>query len=142
MPASTIFIAQTTEDISRCHAVMHQLRPHLSEKDFIEQVLRQQQEGFQLAALEVASEVKAVTGYRIQEMTAHGRFLYVDDLVTDENERSHGYGEQLFQWLVQQAKQEGCTQIQLDSGTFRHGAHRFYFRQGMHISSYHFAMKL
>lgn len=142
MATPTIFIAQSAEQISRCHAVMQQLRPHLSEEAFVEQVLRQQQEGFVLAALEVAGSVRAVSGYRIQEMTAHGRFLYVDDLITDEQERSKGWGEQLFQWLVQQAKDTNCTQLQLDSGTFRHGAHRFYFRQGMHISSYHFAMKL
>jgi hypothetical protein len=30
----------------------------------------------------------------------------------------------------------------LDSGTHRRDAHRFYFRERMHISSYHFALKL
>jgi GNAT superfamily N-acetyltransferase len=142
MSKSHIFFAQTEADIRRCHAVMQELRPHLDEESFVQQVLRQQQAGFVLAGLAWEGVVRAVTGYRIQEMLAHGRILYVDDLVTAEKERSRGWGEQLFQWLLQQAKAAGCAQLQLDSGTFRHGAHRFYFRQGMHISSYHFGMKL
>jgi GNAT superfamily N-acetyltransferase len=142
MTNSHIFEARTEADIRRCHAVMQELRPHLTEDPFVQQVLRQQEQGFRLAGLEADGSVRAVTGYRIQEMLAHGRILYVDDLVTAEKERSRGWGEQLFQWLLQQAKAAGCAQLQLDSGTFRHGAHRFYFRQGMHISSYHFGMKL
>lgn len=142
MTAANIFIADSPEQIRRCHAVMQQLRPHLSEEDFVAQVIRQQQEGFILAGLEADGVVRAAAGYRIQEMLAFGRLLYVDDLITDEQERSKGWGEQLFLWLKQQAKEQGCQQLQLDSGTFRHGAHRFYFRQGMHIFAYHFNLKL
>lgn len=142
MPKTNIFQARTSEQIRRCYPVMQQLRPHLTEQDFVAQVLRQQQEGFLLAGLEEAQEVKAVAGYRLQEMLAHGRILYVDDLITLEEERSRGWGRQLFAWLVQEAKAHECAKLQLDSGTFRHGAHRFYFRQGMHISSYHFDLKL
>ncbi|EMR01318.1 GNAT family N-acetyltransferase [Cesiribacter andamanensis] len=140
MANSHIFEARSEADIRRCHAVMHELRPHLAEEPFVQQVLRQQEQGFRLAALEAEGSVRAVTGFRLQEMLAHGRILYVDDLVTAEKERSSGWGEQLFQWLLQQAREGGCAHLQLDSGSWRHGAHRFYFRQGMHISSYHFTM--
>ncbi|MBW3544047.1 MAG: GNAT family N-acetyltransferase [Bacteroidetes bacterium] len=142
MANAPIFQARTADQITRCYPVMQQLRPHLTQQDFVAQVLRQQQGGFLLAGLEAAQEVKAVAGYRIQEMLAHGRILYVDDLITLEEERSRGWGRQLFEWLVQEAKARECVQLQLDSGTFRHGAHRFYFRQGMHISSYHFDLEL
>lgn len=142
MPNNTIFQAQTPDQITRCYPVMQQLRPHYTQLDFVSQVLRQQQTGFLLAGLEAAQQVKAVAGYRIQEMLAHGRILYVDDLITLEEERSRGWGRQLFEWLVQEAKAHECVQLQLDSGTFRHSAHRFYFRQGMHIASYHFDLEL
>ncbi len=142
MANTTIFKAQTQDQVLLCYPVMQQLRPHLSQEAFLDQVLRQHQEGFLLAGLEVGGEVKAVAGYRILEMLAHGRILYVDDLITLEQERSQGWGQQLFQWLTAEARTHACANLQLDSGTFRHGAHRFYFRQGMHISSYHFAMKL
>ena len=69
-------------------------------------------------------------------------FMYVDDLVTDAEARSRGYGDALFDWLVNYARTQGCTRLDLDSGVQRFAAHRFYFRKRMHISFYHFALEL
>ena len=95
-----------------------------------------------LAALEVNGEVRATAGYRITDFLARGRNLYVDDLVTAESSRSSGYGKALLQWLIERARAERCVSFELDSGVQRHGAHRFYLREGMHISAYHFALAL
>jgi len=35
--------------------------------------------------------------------------------------------------------EEGCGRLQLDSGVQRADAQRFYFREGMSISAYHFS---
>jgi GNAT superfamily N-acetyltransferase len=64
--------------------------------------------------------------------------MYVDDLVTAEQWRSHGYGRLLNEYLVGVAKKERCTSVQLDSATHRTQAHRFYFRERYTISSFHF----
>lgn len=137
-----IRLAETDQDIARCHPVMAQLRPHLAEIGlFTAQVKRQFAEGFLLAYVEDAGAVTAAAGFRVQEMLAHGRILYVDDLVTDADVRSHGYGAALLQWLVAYAHDHGCVSLQLDSGVQRFDAHRFYFTQRMHIASYHFALK-
>jgi hypothetical protein len=40
------------------------------------------------------------------------------------------------------ARQQGCQTFSLDSGTQRASAHKFYFRQGLAITSFHFAKKL
>ena len=100
------------------------------------------QEGYALAYLEEKGGVKAVAGFRIMEMLARGPSLYVDDLVTDERERSKGYGDALFDWLVRQAKAKGCKQLHLDSGVQRFDAHRFYFRRRMKIDAYHFSIRV
>jgi len=55
--------------------------------------------------LESDGEVRAVAGYRFLEKLLSGRFLYVDDLVTREIDRSQGYGGQLFDWLIEQARE-------------------------------------
>ncbi len=98
--------------------------------------------GYRLVYLEEAATIRAVAGFRTLEMLSRGRFLYIEDLVTDVAARSRGYGNALFVWLVEQARLEGCTQVDLDSGVQRCGAHRFYFRQGMHIPSFHFVLRL
>jgi GNAT superfamily N-acetyltransferase len=82
--------------------------------------------------------VRAVAGYRFLDQLVRGKVLYVDDLVTDEATRSRGYGEALLAWLYAQAREQRCTALELDSGVHRGGAHRFYFRQRMTISAYHF----
>jgi GNAT superfamily N-acetyltransferase len=139
----TIAIAKSAQEIARCFSTMSLLRPHLQEAEFVGRVIRQHQaSGFQLAFLEEAGEVKAVAGFRIAEFLGWGRTLYVDDLSTLESERSRGFGGQLFDWLVEHAKAQGCDEFHLDSGVHRHGAHRFYLRKRMDISSHHFSMRL
>lgn len=134
--------AETREAVERCHPVMAQLRPHLSLADFTGQALRQSRQGYRLACAEIEGEVAAVAGYRLMENLAWGRFLYVDDLVTDEAWRSHGVGAALFEFLVKTARENECAGMHLDSGVQRFGAHRFYLAKRMDITSHHFAMKL
>ena len=137
-----IRLAESDSDIELCFLVMQQLRPHLTAQTFRERVSRQKDEGYQIAFVEDQGVATAVAGFRITEMLAHGRFLYVDDLVTDEAGRSKGYGGALMDWLVAYARAHDCVELQLDSGVQRARAHAFYFQKRMHISSYHFSLKL
>lgn len=98
--------------------------------------------GFQLAMLEEGGVVRAVAGYRLIENLASGRVLYVDDLVTDDDGRSQGFGGQLFDWLTDRAREEDCRTLELDSGVQRFAAHRFYLTKRMTISSHHFRLVL
>ncbi len=59
--------------------------------------------------------------------------------MTAEGARSAGYGKRMLDWLVGVAREEGCSTLQLDSGTTKHEAHRFYMREKMGIFAYHFA---
>ncbi len=135
-----IFEVASDEDIDRCFPVMVQLRPDLERREFVTRVRRMAREGYRLAALEDRGLVCAVAGFRVCDMLHRGRNLYVDDLVTDESHRSSGHGASLLRWLRDLARAEGCARLDLDSGVQRTGAHRFYFREGMHIASYHFIL--
>lgn len=135
--------AQSADEIARCYPVMRQLRTHFTEEAaFVAQVQRQRKEGYRLASLEDEGEVRAVAGYRILEWLFGGRYCYIDDLVTDENKRSLGYGDALFDWLVGEARAAGCKHFDLDSGVQRFAAHRFYLRKRMIIASHHFSLDL
>jgi GNAT superfamily N-acetyltransferase len=138
----TIQIATTEEEINRCFPVMHQLRPTLLAEEFVSRIKVQQAEGYQLAFLEEDGAVASVAGFRLQTLLWSGRSLYVDDLVTDAAQRSKGHGEAMLAWLIALAREADCTTFMLDSGTHRHEAHAFYFRNGLRISDFHFKLAL
>lgn len=138
----TIKLADSAAALEQCFPIMVQLRPHLHRDEFLQQVARQQAAGYHIAYIEVEQNVQAVAGFRISENLAWGKFLYIDDLVTDEAVRSHGYGGQLLTWIADYAHQQGCTQLHLDSGVIRYAAHKFYLNQGFIISGYHFFRQL
>ena len=75
-------------------------------------------------------------------VAAEGLRMYVDDLVTDETQRSRGVGRTLLNHLQDVARKAGCEQFTLDSGTHREQAHKFYFREGMVIASFNFKKPL
>ncbi|MEH2440537.1 GNAT family N-acetyltransferase [Nostoc sp. 'Peltigera membranacea cyanobiont' 213] len=138
----SIKLAESEFQILGCFSVISQLRPHLEEAKFLEQVRYQMKEGYQVVFLELEEQAVAVAGFRISTCLALGKFLYVDDLVVDELKRSQGYGKQLFQWLIEYAKNHGCKHLSLDSGVQRFGAHRFYLMERMSITSHHFGIEL
>lgn len=131
--------ADTVQEKRACFPVIQQLRPHIQDGVvFLEQVERQAEQFYRLAYVEDGGVVQAVAGFRIGETLAWGKFLYVDDLVTNELTRSKGYGKALLDFLFQHAQTQACAQFHLDSGVQRFEAHAFYFREGMRITGYHF----
>jgi len=129
--------------IERAFATMRHLRPHLVEAEFLEQIRRQEDAGYHLAAVILPDgTLPALAGYRFAEFLAWGRVLYLDDLVTHPDHRGHGYAGRLLEWLEAQAREQHCDAIHLDSGPTRHDAHRLYLNHGFQINSHHFAKAL
>ena len=137
-----IHIASKEDEIRACYPVMVQLRSHLTEQAFVSKVLSQMDDGYRLVYLIIDDRISACAGYRIGTNLAWGKYLYVDDLITDESRRSKGLGKTLFNWLLEQAKQNGCAQLHLDSGLKRMSAHRFYERENMIKAGYHFVIEI
>lgn len=137
-----LFIADTDEEIQSCFAVFSHLRPHLAERDFLPQVRRQQQQSYRILALRQEGKVKSAAGFRFAEFLAWGKVLYIDDLTTLPDERSHGFAGMLLDRLVAHAREHGCRAVHLDSGYARHAAHRLYLHKGFRLSSHHFSLEL
>lgn len=133
-----IRIASTDDEIAACFPVLRELRPQLVETEFVALVRRLEAGGYRLAFLEEAGRPACVAGFRTGENLPWGRFMYVDDLVTDPQRRSKGHGARMLAWLRDHARAAGCEQLRLDSGVQRKDAHRFYERQGMSLVSFHF----
>ena len=131
--------AESTAEISFCHPVMRELRPHLDLAAFLAAVQRMQAEGYRLIFL-ADPDVRAVAGYRKMELLATGAILYVDDLVTLASHRSQGYGKKLLDWMLDEAKRLNCKYLELDSGLKRLDAHRFYEKHGLAKAAFHFSI--
>jgi GNAT superfamily N-acetyltransferase len=130
------------ERLAAVYPVMHELRGHLSEEKFHELYGIGHVDGYRIVALFDAEECRACAGYRLLTNFVSGRHLYIDDLVTAERWRSRGYGRALNRYLIERARSEDCTSVQLDSATHRREAHRFYFRERYEITSFHFVQVL
>lgn len=127
--------------LKRAEAVHRQLRTALP-PEYEAKMKRVFAGGARMCVAVEGAEVRGVAVYRAYENTFVGRQLYVDDLVTDEKRRSTGVGRALLGYLERKARAAGLDALSLDSGTQRQQAHKFYFREGMVVTSFHFGKKL
>lgn len=140
--AIELFQPASNEELAACFPAFQTLRPHLSLESFIQQVRRQAAQGYRIVAVRAGGQVRSAAGYRFAEFLAWGKVLYVDDLTTLDSARGQGHGGALLDWLIGQAREQGCTAVHLDSGHHRHDAHRLYLNKGFVLSSHHFALAL
>lgn len=122
--------------------VLRELRPHLTPESFAAVCAEGATQGLRFLAAYEGSRCVGVAGWRIVANTDAIRKLYVDDLVTTETVRSQGVGGALVRELTERARENGCEVLDLDSGVQRADAHRFYEREGLTISSFHFVRRL
>lgn len=123
--------------------VLLELRPHLTPESFAAIYEAGHPEGLRFTAVyDDHDRCVACAGWRFVATTVTARKLYVDDLVTASEARSGGYGGALLRELERRAREAGCQAIDLDSALHRARAHRFYFREGLEVVSFHFARKL
>ncbi|MBQ5544630.1 MAG: GNAT family N-acetyltransferase [Clostridia bacterium] len=59
------------------------------------------------------------------------RTLYIDDLCVDENRRGQHIGRQLYEYVLQFAKESGCYNVTLNVWCCNPGAMQFYERCGL-----------
>jgi len=135
--------AETDADVMACFAVMQQLRPHLkSGEEFVARVAVQRAQGYRLLGVWENGEPVALAGYRRIDNLIHDRFVYVDDLITDEGGRGKGHGERLLAEIGALGRADGCQRLVLDTALANALAQRFYFRCGLLARGLHFTMDL
>ena len=125
----------------RAQPVHAQLRPDLP-VDYLRRMKEVFASGAEMAAAVDGGEVAGLAVFRVLEKTFTGRELYCDDLVTDARRRSTGVGHALIAYMERVGRERDCDVLALDSGTHRQQAHKFYFREQMPITAFHFSKKL
>ncbi|MGK9237012.1 GNAT family N-acetyltransferase [Inquilinus limosus] len=129
--------------VAACWPLMRQLRPHLeSAAELTARWRVQAASGYRLVALWRGASPVALAGFRVQENLVYGPHLYVDDLVTDEAERSFGHGARLMDWLAGEGRALGCARLVLDTPLTNVLGHRFYYRYGLLATALRFGLPL
>jgi GNAT superfamily N-acetyltransferase len=123
-----------------------ELRPRWETRERIAGRIDEMRPAYRLVASFAGGDEQAAAaaGFRVMEMLAWGRIIYVDDLVTRAGQRGHGHAGAVMAHVEAEARRLDCESVQLDSGlqAERADAHRFYFRHGMRINAFHFAREL
>ena len=107
--------------------LMSSLRDRIRDETFVDEIRRQQQDGYELIGGFDDGRLVTLAGIRRSHTLSRGAHLFVDDLVTDESVRGHGYGREMMDWLFALARTESIPRIYLDS---RSTARGFYERIG------------
>jgi GNAT superfamily N-acetyltransferase len=128
--------------IWRCAPVLRELRTALTEEEIVRRVQLQIDQGYCLVCVQIGESVQSVAGYRMMQNLHYGKFLYVDDLVTRADGKRNGFAGRLLDWLWEQARDQGCSALVLDSGVQRFEAHRFYLQHRMDIVAHHFVRRV
>jgi len=131
----------TDELLPASESVHRQLRPHIP-KDYAGRMKEILAAGGEMAVALVDGKVAGLTVFRMVERTFTGREMHCDDLVTDAQQRSTGVGHALMEYMLRLATERKCDFFTLDSGCQRQQAHKFYFREGLTITSFHFTRQL
>lgn len=129
---------QNQDFLKAAESVHRQLRPQLA-ADYLAQMHGIFADGGRMVvAINATQTIVGLAVYRQFRNTFSGLRFYVDDLITDETRRSEGVGRLMLDYLETRAREAGAPGVELESGTQRERAHRFYFRQGYSIPSFSF----
>jgi len=125
----------------RAEPIHRHLRPQIPE-NYLVRMKEVFATGAEMAVAMEGDELCGVVTFRVTTNTMTGKKITNEDLVADPNTRSKGVGKALMDFVKQEGLARGCVSIELESGTAREQAHKFYFREGFTIKTFGFKQPL
>ncbi len=132
----------TEEEIKYCYEMMHQIREDLTERDFLSAISEQLKNGYKIVYVIQDEEIICIAGFTIGDKLSWGKYLFIEDFVTNKSIKSIEAAKALLDFIKIYAKQQKCNSIHLDSSIQKEEAHKFYLSQKMKIDSYHFSINI
>lgn len=131
MQTSHIVVIKSQNDLEQVFSLMKELRPHITLQNFLD-IYDQSHKttGYEIAALKKEGVIVAIMGYRILYDYVHGKHCYIDDLVSNEQHRSKGFGAELLKYAEQFARENQCTGLRLCTGIENERGKKFYEKNG------------
>jgi GNAT superfamily N-acetyltransferase len=124
------------------HALIQLLNPQMSLERYEQLLTHMLANGYRMVGAFAGETCIGLSGFWISSKLYSGKYLEVDNFVVAEAYRSAGVGKLLADWMEEEAQRHHCDTIMLDAYVTNSAAHRFYFREGYHIKSYHFFKSL
>lgn len=122
---------KTSKEIEAVYPVIRELRQELSLGEYMSAIqLAQAANNYTLVGMFNDNICLALIGFRWLTDLAHGKHLYVDDLVVVRSHRSQGLGATLLRFAEQEALRTNCRGLRLCTGVDNEGGKRFYERNG------------
>jgi len=122
--------------------VHHEGRPDLFKADvkkYTDEQLKDILKDPKTPVFAAVDENGTMMGYAFCVMQCHendniltdGKTLYIDDLCVDQSSRGQHIGKQLYEYVLDYARQEQCYNVTLNVWTCNESAMRFYEKCGM-----------
>jgi GNAT superfamily N-acetyltransferase len=129
---------KTRAEIETIYPLVKQVNPEVSKREFLADLDTMLGLGYRCAGAFVGRKLAGACGIWTGKRFWCGKYMEVDNLVVDKDQRSSGIGALLMRWAEAEAKKSGCQIVMADSYTYNHASHRFYFREGYIIKGYCF----
>lgn len=132
------------DELPQAIALLAVLNADVSESEVAERLRRIlfEHPNYRLYGAFEGSRLLGVCGAWIATKVWCGRYLEVDNLVVDPNQRSCGVGTQLLDFMEKLGRESDCRILVLDSYTSNHSSHRLYHRLNYEIKGFHFVKVL
>lgn len=144
--ATTAYTVQELHGLEQMlaqHPLILQLNPGMGLPRYRELLQHMLPNGYRMvAAFNGAGHCVGLSGFWISAKLYSGKYLEPDNFVVDAAHRSAGVGKLLSDWMLQEAQRHRCDTVMLDAYVTNAAAHRFYFREGFHVKSFHFFKSL
>lgn len=135
---STIQVLSSAEEMALHFDLVSQLGYPNSKEEYLEALTAMTKNGYKQIAYWLDGNCVGIAGFWINTKLYSGKYMDVDNVVIDQNQRGKGIGENMMQWLEEHASKNECKSIVLDAFRENEGAHKFYYRIGYIIRGYHF----
>jgi GNAT superfamily N-acetyltransferase len=130
------------KELPEAYEVLCQLRVDMDYKEFEDLVYEMRHKEYKMIGVFEALELVTYVGVYVQTNFHYKRHLFVDDLVTYDSFRSRGYGDAMFEYLVNFAKVAMCENIVVSSVIDNIDAHKFFETMDFERESYTFVKSL
>lgn len=133
---------ETDRSFRALYPLIKQLNPSISRQQFETYLVEARASGYRCFGVYQGKKLVAACGVWTMTRFWCGKFIEVDNLIVDEDQRNAGIGKLLLDWVEQLAKREKCQIVLAASYSHNHASHRFYLREKYIIKGFVFVKSI